>query len=69
MGKIKLKPCPFCGDLDSVYVRHKKHWLDEFFYEGFIGCEACDFYIRTGEGYDRADEAENAAIELWNRRV
>ena len=69
MSKIKLKPCPFCGERQSVYVTHKETWGDECFYEGFVGCENCDIVLRTGEVYDGWLVAENAAVEKWNRRV
>ncbi|MBR1604085.1 MAG: Lar family restriction alleviation protein [Synergistaceae bacterium] len=68
---VELKPCPFCGSENTPYVTHKEWWPPEssVIYEGFAGCAACDFYLRTDEGYDYVDEAENAAAELWNRRA
>ena len=67
-NKIELKPCPFCGRTTMLYIRVKEYLGDCCVYEGHVGCETCGFGLKTDEVYEAWTEAENAAVELWNRR-
>lgn len=55
MNNIELKPCPFCGETDKVYLRKI---LDETGY--WVECITC----RTQQGIRTRDKAINA----WNSR-
>ena len=70
-NKIELKPCPFCGGTETLSVAHKAFWNmnDDLFYEGFACCKNCEIVLKTHEGYGSGADAENAAIEKWNRRM
>ena len=59
MDEVKLKPCPFCGKVDTVYVIH----------EGSDFFVACD-YRRGGCGASASIKKEEySAIKAWNRRM
>ena len=59
--ETKLKPCPFCGSLATVYSTVNHGW--------FLGCtnESCVGMIDSWacEGYDTKD----IATEEWNKRA
>ena len=72
----KLKPCPFCGETEDIYLREKKYYgpADELVGKQylFVQCYMCG--IRTEacweesaviEGYK---DARHEAIDAWNRR-
>lgn len=59
----ELKPCPFCGweaMLEQARVRKG--------YESSVVCCGCLVYMPTIT-YDTQEEADEAAIEAWNRRA
>lgn len=59
-GKLKLKPCPFCGGRAKIEkLTIKKLFLRATGY--FITCQSCRVF--TG-----AQLEIDAAIEAWNRR-
>ena len=61
---IDLKPCPFCGESESVRMmvrRGKNGWRDRF----FVLCE----YDNGGCGAESGwYHYEEEATEAWNRR-
>jgi Lar family restriction alleviation protein len=62
-GKGKLLPCPFCGYdvvLEGMKVRKG--------YEVVVHCNGCLASIHTIT-YDTEEEAEQNAIQAWNRRA
>lgn len=61
MNKNKdLLPCPFCGGEADIVGDWKTNYSD--YYQVF--CENCGV-SQTGQDY----EAEQEAIEAWNRRT
>jgi len=74
MSKIKLKPCPFCGDEDvsieenydfEKYVKRKGNGtLKDGDYVYRIWCHYCNFML---ENYEKGSKKELA--EWWNIRV
>ena len=59
----ELLPCPFCGGeaLFEGLVARKG-------FEASVVCSGCLAYMPTIT-YDTEQEAEDAAIKAWNRRV
>jgi Lar family restriction alleviation protein len=74
MGKIKLKPCPFCGEKDvsietndnyEQFVREesgREPKEGEYVYQ--VWCPSCVFML---ENYEKGNKKELA--EWWNKRV
>lgn len=56
MGRIKLKPCPFCGGEAECYTNYYNQ------YQWTVQCDKC--LCRTLFYYNRED-----AKRAWNRRV
>lgn len=52
MDEPKLKPCPFCGEMERVRVR----W-------GQVRCERCG-----AEGPEADDEDPTGVVDAWNLR-
>ena len=50
----KLKPCPFCGEMDELCLLPDKRFYS-------VNCEVCGTIGPAGQN-------EDIAIELWNRR-
>ena len=59
----ELKPCPFCGGkaLLNSYKSRKG-------YDAYVECAGCLVQMITVT-CDTIQEAENEAIEAWNRRA
>lgn len=65
MSNIKLKPCPFCGDSNSPYLKEhpfydNKEGKQYFCYQ--VICLKGD----CGEGPER--ETKTKAVKAWNTR-
>lgn len=58
MSKIKLKPCPFCGNTDLDY------YVD-CFVSTYVECKICG--VKVQGAYNSVGKKE--ADELWNRRA
>jgi len=59
MSETKLKPCPFCGDTESLEVWHDSRTIIHPAYR--VGCDNCGAH----SGYsDRGDH-----VEAWNTRT
>ena len=69
--EVELERCPFCGSEKALRVTHKKRWNmnDEHVYDGIVSCKNCDIVLQTVEGYGGWLDAENAAVEIWNRMI
>lgn len=66
--------CPFCGGKPYLEKSHRAFINAESTRVAFVRCSVCN--ARSGrvniKDYGRTSsslEAENAAIELWNRRI
>lgn len=77
MGKIKLKPCPFCGAAEEeISVKAKRYHGGAIDIQGnkfwFVECLPCD--VRTGDCFDGDAEhygfktGKEVAINHWNTR-
>ena len=70
MGKIKLKPCPFCGGkmvLSNLYSRE----ADADNYAHFVYCRKCKASgpVITGNEVEPGECRWDKAREAWNRRA
>lgn len=67
----ELKPCPFCGS-HNVAMSKGAYWITEK-YQGrvrVIGCRDCGVFGGVFNTLALScGEAEERAIESWNRRV
>ncbi|MCM1525155.1 MAG: Lar family restriction alleviation protein [Ruminococcus sp.] len=70
--KIKLKPCPFCGE-EEIHSEFYKHSFGE--YRINIGCQRCSYClsINYSSKHDCISVAEiteftERSIEKWNTR-
>lgn len=70
----QLKMCPFCGGKPYLEKNHRAFINAESTRVAFVRCSVCN--ARSGRinlkdyGCTSSSlEAENAAIELWNRRI
>lgn len=59
----KLKPCPFCG-----YHAVAESGKARKGYDAIVSCNCCGAEYRSVY-FDTIEEAENDAIESWNRRT
>lgn len=62
MGKLELKPCPFCGGKAEIATG------SVFMWEHIIVCKNCGASSKTVIGITLS-QAREKAIEAWNRRV
>lgn len=63
----ELKPCPFCGGkagLSSFFYEERQHYP---FY-GEVICFKCQANVGSTGFSKSKEEAEDKAIEAWNRR-
>lgn len=64
----ELKPCPFCGSRASIDVmRIESEW-----WGATVFCEGIDDHICSAQmicGGDTMEQATEAVIAAWNRRV
>ena len=74
MNEIKLKPCPFCGELPYTSVNESNGKK----MEGYIQCNnpycgaLIEFEIKAENGFLKINEVINGfskAEEAWNRRA
>lgn len=76
----ELKPCPFCGG-EAVVILVRPFWMLKKYHNRFVavGCKSCynstslfNAYNKTGSqllNEAHTKNAEQKAIEAWNRRV
>ncbi len=57
---MKLKPCPFCGNIDKVSLEDKFIKLNRVIHHYRVSCRNC-----WGREYAGT---EKLAIKMWNRR-
>jgi len=59
-----LKPCPFCGESAKIDISDSPHDNSSY----FVQCMTC--YARSAyySGYECGCDAEQKAINAWNRR-
>ena len=55
----ELKPCPFCGGKAEMLINEYEDSRKEY----LVACTECDGMV------ERWREAEEEAVEQWNRRV
>ena len=74
MGRIELKPCPFCGE--NVKIERLPLWHGSHGYHGSyeydIHCSNCGCRVdldRNDTVYRSEEEARDNAIKAWNRRA
>jgi len=60
MSKTELKPCPFCGEENNIYLEKYKHTAGE---RWRILCANC--MAQIDRGYD---QTQWGVIEAWNTR-
>ena len=68
MSKIKLKPCPFCGEKDDLKIGHDSWGYPNECYSGRVRCGRCDS-LTYAAGRNTIDEAEADAVKRWNTRA
>lgn len=71
---VMIKPCPFCGGQVHLEKAHRAYIEGKSTKVCFVRCLDCN--ARSGRvdiadyGYSsHSIEAENKAIEMWNRRM
>ena len=80
MGKIELKPCPFCGNVAEIFLNEYYRKDDKNGWKFGVHCTKCGVTLpyknfcvlvhldRSGEIVFDLDERGVAAAE-WNRRA
>lgn len=63
MGKIELKPCPFCGATQITPRNPSGLFLKEEDFGWVVMCTVCG--VSTG----MENRTDTEAIEAWNRRA
>jgi len=58
MSDIQLKPCPFCGETESLYIEHMEGTVIHPTYRVY-----CDYCGASAGWTDRGDH-----VEEWNTR-
>ena len=58
---VEVKPCPFCGETEEIYLEEYAHKAGNRWRIFCCGCMA---------GIDRGyDQAPHGLIDAWNKRV
>ena len=68
----KFEPCPFCGSKDIGYAQGNCYWVAEDFRGNIraVGCKKCGAIAEIFNVFALGkDEAEERAINSWNRRA
>lgn len=70
--KDKLKPCPFCGADAHLWTRDDGFFREDIYYKYQAAVECnntnCEALIDS-EWCDTEEEAIQAVVPCWNRRV
>lgn len=70
---MKLKPCPFCGDVKFIELDYNEHTEKSrpfgYRYVGRVKCVRCGVHVTSSGFCDSAESAYHAAAERWNRRT
>lgn len=72
---MKLKPCPFCGEVNklSVWSCQNDNLLESLInVENYIMCESCSALgprKLCEDIKEKIKEARKFAIDLWNKRI
>lgn len=77
MGEHKyyeLKPCPFCGANAYLERSHRAFIKAQTTRVAFVRCTKCNarsgrFQLEAYGKTSRSHEAEEAAVEAWNKRA
>lgn len=74
MNKPKLKPCPFCGGKPHLETRHRAFINAQTTRVALVRCTECNarsgrFELKDFGHTSSCLEANNKAIEAWNRRA
>lgn len=65
MNETKLKPCPFCGSPDKVYIRK----IDNGYKVACGDCGSCGKYVAVKKWHSNKFIAQGQAVKAWNRRA
>lgn len=70
---FKLKRCPFCGGEAYLETNHRAFIKAQTTRVAFVRCKVCNarsgrFELRDFGKTSFSTEANNCAIEVWNRR-
>lgn len=75
MDELKLKRCPFCGNMPKAKVEIVSMGGDSDCIHFSIVCEECGIsrttalYTKVANKFTDVEEAMELAREIWNRRV
>jgi Lar family restriction alleviation protein len=66
--ELKLKPCPFCGNIPKSYIEYGSYGYSANKFS--IKCDGCNAAMYLTDDYTDTDE--NIMVQLaerWNKRV
>lgn len=69
MSENNLKPCPFCGEKEELYIENRPCFNSYGkWYVAGVCCWRCNITLWTHFDKDTIEEAEADAVKAWNTR-
>lgn len=66
-----MKPCPFCGNSDGIYVHVDESYFGPYIYVWCSRCDCCGPMIAVscgGSVIDNRLKGKEDAVKTWNER-